>query len=272
MDDVTADKSPFHEERHKFVVVDSSSRNKSLYPTPNKYEFNMDNSLHNVTSVEITQLCVPFASVLISPLSGNTFMFNDVLVEVPEGNYNQRDPTTLASAINNLVNNINSSVSFYYDIFSEKFYFATGTGDPTFQVDFTRSKALADIMGFERKLYVSDSATNQLRATFRKDTKGHLYHNSIVMQLNDYARVVSNNANFDCKAFCILSKQEDHPSEARCKHALVIPKHVFHPPLSKVSKLTVSFLDIYGNPYDFNNQDHHFELLFRFREPVLKRC
>jgi hypothetical protein len=58
----------------------------------------------------------------------------------------------------------------------------------------------------------------------------------------------------------------------RCKHVVVTPKHVFHPPLNKLAKLKVSFTDLAGKPYDFDGQDHHFELLFKVREPVLRRC
>ena len=38
-------------------------------------------------------------------------------------------------------------------------------------------------------------------------------------------------------------------------------KKNFSPPIPKLAKLRIKFFDRFGNPYDFQNVDHRFELL-----------
>lgn len=37
----------------------------------------------------------------------------------------------------------------------------------------------------------------------------------------------------------------------------------FTPPISRLSRIKVSFTDKFGNPYDFQNMDHRIELIFK---------
>lgn len=262
-----ASSSSSFQERSRHVVVDSASRNTTLYPTPTSYEVTLDSTVNDVVSVELVNVYLPFTMPLVCASAGNTFVMNGTIVTVPEGNYANKDVTVLVAAIDRLVNlRVDSDFGFAFDDVTEKFMFTSSSSSLT--MDFGASGVLADILGFQRRVYTSTA--NAILATHRKNLNAHAFQNTIVMRLNDYARVVSNNAALDT-CFCTLMRHDD-VQDMRCKHVLETPKLVFHPALNKVSKLKVTFTDLAGKPYDFDGQDHHFELLFRFREPVLRRC
>lgn len=262
-----------YHERDINYVVDSASRDKTLYASPASYELTLDSTINNVVSMELVNIYMPFTMPLVSSSAGNKFTFNDSVVVVPEGNYVNKDVSALVSVMDGLVRSVDSGSVFAFDNITEKFRF-TRSSPNAFTVDFTYSGVLADILGFGRARY--ESVYDNVRehhvivAPHRKNLNAHAFQNTIVMRLNDYARVASNNQAVDT-CFCVLVRHDD-VEDMRCKHVLLTPKHMFHPPLKKLAKLKVTFTDLAGVPYDFDGQEHHFEILVRFREPVLRPC
>jgi hypothetical protein len=47
---------------------------------------------------------------------------------------------------------------------------------------------------------------------------------------------------------------------------------IFSPPIPRLTKLVITFLDRYGNPYDFCNMEHRFEILVKSHKQARKYC
>jgi hypothetical protein len=50
----------------------------------------------------------------------------------------------------------------------------------------------------------------------------------------------------------------------------VLIKKYFNPPIGRLNRISISFKDYYGNPYNFRNKDHRIEILFESRKNLNK--
>lgn len=105
------------------------------------------------------------------------------------------------------------------------------------------------------------SAAGALRSTFRQGLVSHPYHNTIVMFIDGFDRVKSNNPAMH-NAFCVLNKHTLRGIEQSCCFPQDTTKHEFRPKKLHISRLSVHFRDLYGRAYDFRGREHRFELRF----------
>ena len=252
------------------VVVDSRDRDLTSFPTPARYDVEFEDPLENILSVELLCADVPFTSYLI-----NSYAQDLTLIETQTGSSNARNlqltagdygASNLAAHVQTvLATNGTAGVTYEvsYDLVKDNFQFMVSGSNVTstkpFTLDLSNRPQLAAVLGFLPKAYGSiwdaGSSKQSLRSDFRKNFN---YNNYMVMHVDSLENNRSPNKVLN-KSFAILSKDRINNElielESVCKE--------FNPPLSKLHKLRITFRDMEGNPYDFQNHPHRLEFLFR---------
>lgn len=242
-----------NDKKYTRLVVDSTFRDQTQYPNPNDYYFVFDDDINDVASARLISIDLPFSTYTINMYFNTLWVKigagNEVAVALDQGNYNA---SALATMIQTKLNNASLGVTFTitYNSTLDKFTFA-GTG--AFALNFAgKTNGLHYLLGFKPINYTS--AANQITAPYRCNLN---YNNYIVMCIDSFDNNKSNNKPLN-KSFAVITPNYsglslgDEPN---------ITKN-FNPPLARLAKIHITFFDKYGNPYDFQNMDHRFELLF----------
>lgn len=252
----------FVKDNNKFtrIVVDSRVRDSSLFPFPNDYYVSFDDDISDVISAQLIYVDIPFTNYLVNKYYNSinvTYRGDDInnitkTIIVDTGNYTS---TTLVIALQNALN-----VSFgdgeivvsYNDIldnyiFSSLHYFS-------FNFD-GQINSLAMLLGFNKDInYIAiNSSSWILTSEFKKNFS---YNNYIILDIEQFDLLKSIDSNLN-KSFAMIPINYD---------ALNISDHpqyikIFSPPIPRMTRLHVQLYDRFGNPYDFQNQDHRFEIL-----------
>ena len=233
------------------IVIDSRDRDINLYPTPSKYVYHLDQDIEEVTSAEVIIMDVPLSGYIINNNNNVlTIIWPDDFQQkiiIPVGNY---DGPRLAEMLQNLINDsqitynpVQDNITFY--------------GYVPFSLDFTSkdSKAIAAILGFSKGIYVSP-----VTSTYRINLN---VNNYVVMNIEQFNINISSNNVIDRTTALIHYKPI---SINYVSFANMQIKKFFNPPIARLNKLKLSFMDYYGNPYDFQNQDHRIEILFESKK------
>lgn len=245
-------------------IVDSRDRNISQFPSPSKYEVDLLQNILNVTSLELMLADVPFSRYLIHD-NNNTLHYNDGSeISIENGDY-EFDVLNIIFALNNQLNGINVTLNTN----TNKVTFSSGT---IFSLEFKgdtvsysqsktdvlmKKKSIGRILGFD----INDYAAVNEGGTFKIVSPYPVLVNTenyIIMKLSRAKIYAANNKPAD-DCFAVLNNISSR--EPTNNYVTSVIKK-FNPPLSSYEKLNISFYDYYGNAYDFNNRDHHFELKF----------
>jgi hypothetical protein len=261
--------------RQKRVVMDSRDRDQRFHPTPAQYEVRLEDDLDDVVSVQLLVADVPFSSFMVGahsrdvPVSFQRSGSGGVQVEgvaqLDVGDY--VSSSDMASVLGAALNQMASSL----DQFMVEVVGRTDSllirGRTPFTLRFADSPkgTAARLLGFAPQLdypsvidatpFAADHI-HVVRAPFRRDTRPSRY---IVLNLTaPGAEVLQSNNNSTNRAFALLPMRQPEPS-IQSDYPFI---KRWDPPLSRVARLGVEFTDYDGVPYDFQNQDHHIELLF----------
>lgn len=235
------------------IVIDSKDRNKTVFPEPNKYENVFDDDINDVISVQLLNISLPLSTYLINKHFNSITLIvggTEYTAQLAVGNY---DATELATEIATKLNATSSGITFTVTYLSKTDNYSI-QGSGAFSIDFSQKNSLGLLLGFKDKLITSDG-TNNITSEFRKNFE---YNNYAVMFV-DQAEINKNQNNPLNKSFAIINK--DYSKLNISDDPMIIKS--FSPPLNKLAKLRFTFYDRYGNLYDFQNQDHHMELLFK---------
>jgi hypothetical protein len=137
----------------------------------------------------------------------------------------------------------------------------TFTSDVPQDFTFKFSNHLAFILGFKdiNDSYISFNTV--LTPSFRANFEVEKY---IVMVIDAMSINVSHN-NVLHKSTVLVSRGDSLLNSK----ALTAPiKKYFNPTIGRIHKLNVRFIDYYGKPYDFQNQDHRFEIVYESRRQL----
>lgn len=139
----------FFQETYRIVNIDSMYRNNlwlTNYTYDSKTSTNMNvtlnDSLDNVTTLELTNVCIPFTFYNIDAAYGNNYFYiqnsntDDISkISIPGGNY--EDITTLVENINQSISdNVTSDISFTLDEISHKITITNSSTDTSYDVIF----------------------------------------------------------------------------------------------------------------------------------------
>jgi len=245
--------------RNTRIVVDSKERNLILFPEPNNYEIVFDDDINDVVSVKLINIQLPMNTYLINKY------FNTIKIIIGVTSYNvvltigDYTPANLAIEIADKLNAMSSPNTFdcIYNTLTDNF---TILSNNTFKLDFTTVNPLSYLLGFKKQLYQAIPSTNltypyMIKSEYRRNFD---FNNYIVMSIDnfDLNRNQSNPLN---KSFAIIGPNYDTLNISDDPDII----KYFAPPINKIDKLRIKFYDRFNNPYDFQNADHRFELLFK---------
>lgn len=255
-------KPPWEEPKNKEVfnkitkvVIDSRDRNRDSYPNPNYYVIEVENEIEEVTTGEVSLFDVPLARYMIHSFNNKFVVNSNTEYSIPEGNY---DPTSLTSTLSTLV--APSSIMAAYDGIKDKISFASLINQP-FTLQFS-SNSLARILGFASKDVIYNSgSTFDVTSPYRLNLSEDHY---IIMYVD--MMTINNSINSTInQSTAIIGKGDIYLNMRN----LTLPiKKTFNPPIARLTKLRIRMTDYYGNPYDFQNQDHRLEFMFESRKQL----
>jgi len=248
-------KSDYDEKRYTRIAIDSKDRDTNSYPNLNKYTIPLHDDIEDIVVARLISCNIPLSGYLINSFH-NTISFKigatSYTAILDEGDY---DATALAAEIQSKINGAVGSAVFTVQYVSKtgKLRFSHTSTNFTLQFHTDNTNSLAHVLGFlPSKQY--QSTGNILVSPFKVNLD---YFKYVVMYIDQFT---SNNSasNVLNKSFAMIY---DGQSKININEMTNISK-TFTPPISRLSKLNVTFFDRDGNPYDFNGVDHSYEILF----------
>lgn len=269
-------REPTHTKARAYrMIVDSRERNRTLFPNPNDYEINVIEDIQNVMSIQLLHADFPFDFYLIHNNNNHLILaYNNQVyhVWIDIGNYT---PTELATELTNALNAVTSTSDFLveYNTRKDNFVFRSTNpfglifrGKEIKQSSYNQNvdtlypeKTVGPLLGFGITNYISinlpsipDAYKNVVQSEFKKNFS---LQDCIIVRVEqlELNKSTANSLN-DC--FALITKKSQDCFESKKDYI----SKTFHPALKKLTKLKFTFVDFDGNPIDFQNQDHRFEL------------
>jgi hypothetical protein len=249
-----------NDKKYTRIVIDSKDRS-AMFTNPNNYEIVLDDDINDVVSAQLVSADIPFSSYMInSSFNSMQITFSNVshIITLDTGDY---DVTDLAEHIEEKMNTISAS-TFQITYNSRKDNYIIKSKSP-FSINFAEPNSrasLAMLLGFATKTYNSSVDTSSapyvhvITSPFRKNFN----YNKYIYLAIDQFDLNKGNAKPINKSFAALTEQYQSLSMNDKPHII----KYFSPTIPRLAKLKLSFYDRFGNPYDFQNQDHRLEILF----------
>lgn len=242
------------------IAIDSKDRNRTLYPNANKYEIKLSDDINDVISAKLINADIPLSMYLINRYFDTLIVQQNNTtyhIQLEHGNYTATELATLLTAsLNNQFGANSFGVS--YNANKDNFTFACTNA---FSLIFGESDNSLDvILGFGKKQYVSSQIGSiQLPHVVKGEYRKNFEHNNCaIMYIEQFDNYKSPSNEID-RCFAILPSVYTLLNVSDSADLI----KVFSPPIPRMAKLVISFLDRYGNPYDFNNLEHRFEILVK---------
>jgi hypothetical protein len=234
------------------VVIDSRDRDEVAYPYPHTYVVQIESEIEEVISADIIAIDVPLSRYFIHE-HNNSLTCNGTVVTLDVGNFNN---TTLGTNFANALSIATSSTfTIVYDDIKDK-YTISNASEFTLCFDVTNAK----IFGYSHTIAYQSTSGN-LTSPYRIDLSGDKFIICNIEMMN-----INNSANRFVNQSTVVVNRGDVYNNTK---NLTIPiKKVFNPPIARLTKLKVKFVDFFGNNYDFQNQDHRIELMFDSRRQL----
>ncbi len=232
------------------VIIDSRDRDFSIYPNASKYTIQLNESINDVVSIQLSDYNIPFSKTLIND-TNNTLNYstnngtNWYQIYLTNGNYTG---TQLAAELTaKLVTNVNYLTSITFSSITQKFTFTAPNNN--FVLRFINSindkNNLYSILGFSTIDYTSSpTIVSPNIVNLDKDSY-------IIMKLENAITNISNNDTIN-KSFAVIK-------DTILSDELI--KKDFNPPMNNFSKFIIEFNDYYGNLYQFNGKEHRLEFI-----------
>jgi hypothetical protein len=271
------------------VVVSSSDRDVSVHPSASAYDADLPADLFNVHAITLVSARMPSQAPYLVPLGREHVGVRlasgtDVVARLPPGNY--ATAGLLAEALEAaLVAAAGGAQTFAAGAYASLDSLWIRSSAP-FSIDVARvHPATAEVLGLGPSAVASshgagasaspprpplaarlsssgDGTGNDwlLEAPFRA-SMDPLFRRCIVLRvLLPSAEALVSASQTVNRTFAILSHGDsymyDHPYEKR-----------WSPPVSRVSRAQLEFVDLFGDAYDFQNQEHALEFIFELPSP-----
>lgn len=238
------------------LIIDSRVRNVDLYPNPNDYELLLDDDINDVVSAQLIYAQFYMNGYLIDSYFNTLYIEYDATVyavKLSEGNYNI---TELKDELENKFNSVLGAgvMTVTYIKNLDKYVF-TKTSGGEFKIKFKgHSNNLALLLGFcDKKDY--ESTNSVITAPFRINLE---FNNYLIMDIEQFDLLKSSDSELN-RTFAILPRTLLTMNVA---DQFIYVKR-FTPPIPRLTKLRIKIYDRFGNKYDFQNRDHHFELVIK---------
>ena len=242
-----------NDKKYTRVVIDSMYRDTSQYPNPNDYYLVFDDDINDVASAKLLSMEIPLSTYLIN-MHFNTLWVTvgtgaERTVVLTQGDFSASDLATMMQGCLNTAA-LGATFTVSYNTAMDKYSF---TANAAFSLNFSgKSNSLEPLLGFKKAVYASTN--NSITAPYRCNFN---YNDYVVMCIDQFDNNKSNTKPLN-KSFAIIGKSYNN---LNISDKPEIQKN-FNPPLARLAKIHMTFYDRYGNPYDFQNMDHRFEMLF----------
>ena len=236
------------------LVIDSRIRDKELFPNPNNYEVQLDDDINDVISAQLVYMDMPFTQYTINPFFNSlvfTYDGSPYKIVLNTGNY---DNTTFQEEFQERMNEMIgiNKIVISYNSKRDSYIF---TGDRPFTFKFAKQdKTLAYLLGFKDNDDYNSNSLGVIEANFKRNFD---YNNYAIMDIDQFDILKSIDSELN-RTFAIIPKKSYND-----QNVIDLPQYVkrFQPPIGRLNKLRIKIYDRFGNDYDFQNQDHRFELL-----------
>lgn len=237
------------------IVVDSRVRDVSLFPNQCDYDVYFEDDINDIVSAQLVYVDVPFSNYLINTYF-NRFIISyggtDYTIILDKGDYTK---DTIVTEINYKLDAALGSgvVVISYIEKTDNYKFTCTTGPFTLKFS-DQTNTLAMLLGFNRTKNYTSSGTGPY-TVFSEYKRNFNYNNYIIMDIDQFDLLKSIDKDLN-KSFAMIPLNYDTLNLADN------PQYIkrFSPAISKLTKLHVRFYDRFGNPYDFQNMDHRFEI------------
>jgi hypothetical protein len=246
-----------HELRRKLVVIDSRDRDHVVHPNANNFEIRLDEELMDVVSMKIIIADLPFSAYMIGSSNARVPFSVDggpvVYALLEPGDY--ATPVDMAEALSQAMTS-----SANGQVFAAKYIARTDnfeiSADVPFRMEFLKQTGTAArVLGFSPSEDYP-SVAGKVRSPYRKDFGPNRY---IVLSVSPSAELISSTNNPTNRSFAIIPRRF---TELNIDNADACYEKIWTPPIARFSRISLEYTDYDGNPYDFQNQDHHIELQF----------
>lgn len=249
--------------KHTRIVIDSKDRNTTYYPEPNCYEIKLDDDIEDVTSVQLLNIDLPLPNYLINKYF-NTFQIiispqGAIDVVLDNGNYSAIELAQHITTKLNMIPGISQTFEVLYDNKKDNYIFSSSSG---FALSFEEPNSLDRLLGFKSKIYITNTSPFQIASEYRRNFE---YNNYVIMKIAQFD-INKSSGNTLHRTFAVIGP---HYRQLNISDDPKIIK-TFTPALARLASIRVSFVDRFGNPYDFQNMDHRFELLFTSHKTKIK--
>lgn len=247
---------------HRFVI-DSTFRNTDIYPNPNEYVMPLGDELNDIISIELVYIVLPNCRSPTITSYFNTLHINsggnDNVIILPSGNFTGVD---LSTQINNSMQSNNISITSTYDSISNKYNFTSST---PFSINFSSNLGinnLSYLLGFPKKnlLSMPDNSGYKLQSLYSSNP----YYNNYSVMYIDFMDINKSDWPVFNKSFALIND-----GNYSLNDSFNVKKYC-NPPIPRMDSLRIKFYDKFGNPMEFDNIDHHFELIFTTSKQKLK--
>ena len=243
------------EKRYTRVVIDSKDRDISVHPTPTAYNIFLQDEIEDVVTAQLISCNIPLSGYMINAYHNSftvTIGATTYTVTLDDGDYTGAElATELQSKLNAAVGS--SVFTVAYTAKTGKFLFTHSSANFTLNFLTDNASSLARLIGFK----AGTSSTSAAR-TLLAPAKANLdYYKYLVMYIDQFNNNQGSSSVLS-KSYAVI--YDGSLNQCDNDYSTIIKK--FTPPLSRLTRLLISFFDRDGRPYDFNGVDHTFELLF----------
>lgn len=244
---------------NKSYIVSSSERDLALYPSPSTYVVPLIQDFTDVLSFSLIVHRIPFNPYNVTNYNNIiTMLWNEAVmmdVVIPPGLYDRTSlPATLQALLRSATGDNTWIVT--YDPVSLHFTFRVASGasfkfQNTLVVDKKTtypSKSLLKRLGFSNGIIAS--VNGALESSFAADIFDD--NDTIVVYIDTMQVNMGDASSVFNRSYAVLHKNMYETNNR-------VIKKTFNPPQARLARIRLSFYDIYGNPYDFQNRDHVIE-------------
>lgn len=243
------------------LVVDSSTRNTTVYPDPGSYTLELVKDYRDIVSIELVSAVIPKSGYGVKATNNTLyFTFGGQLetCSIPIGNYpydvDNDQPTTLITALQTAMNGEVTGTPFTvtFNAITQRF---TITSNAEFTIHAGRANGIDKVIG----LGLSDitSTANSITMPNNYCLQPDKY---ISLKIRDMGRCDgSTNALADSFAIIPLDTVSNKYALIKEGDRIDNDKYVYYysSPLPRLSRLELTFYDPDGNVYNFNGVNHY---------------
>jgi hypothetical protein len=243
---------------NKSYIVSSSERDLSLYPSPASYVVPLIQDFTDVLSFSLNVHRMPFNPYNVTNYNNKVSVeYNGTAYEitVPPGKH---DNNTLPPTLTNLLRSGTGDNTWIvtYDPISMHFVFRVTSGASFKLVNslLVNNKNIYPPNGLLKRLGFSNGIIASVNGVVESGFAADIFDNNdtIVIYIDAMQVNMGDASSVYNRSYAVLHKDMYETNNR-------VIKKSFNPPQARLARIRLSFYDMYGNPYDFQNRDHVIE-------------